>query len=279
MSEIRGKTVLITGGAQGLGRRMAELLIAEGAACVVLWDIQRELLEKTAGELRRSGGAVSAERVRTDIVDVSKTSEILAAVERLGRDGVAVDILINNAGIIVGKEFVAHSQEEIDRTMSINTTALMHLTRALLPGMMARDSGHIVNIASAAGMVSNPRMSVYCASKAAVLYWSDSLRLEMERGRTGVKVTTVTPYYIDTGMFAGVRSPLLPLVKTDHAARAVVRGIRRNRIFVRMPWMIYLLPLARGLMTQRMFDVVVGRGLGVYKTMDEFVGRSAGGRG
>jgi all-trans-retinol dehydrogenase (NAD+) len=58
-----------------------------------------------------------------------------------------------------------------------------------------------------------------------------------------------------------------------------VRGIRRNRIFVRMPWMIYLLPLARGLMTQRMFDVVVGRGLGVYKTMDEFVGRSAGGRG
>ncbi len=130
-----------------------------------------------------------------------------------------------------------------------------------------------MNIASAAGMVSNPRMSVYCASKAAVLYWSDSLRLEMERGRTGVKVTTVTPYYIDTGMFAGVRSPWLPLVKTDRAARAIVNGVRRNRIFVRMPWMIYLLPMARGLMPQRIFDVVVGRGLGVYKTMDEFKGR------
>ncbi len=146
MSEIRGKTMLITGGAQGLGRRMAELLIGEGAATVVLWDIQRELLERTAEELRQSGGAspadaVRAAVVRTDVVDVAKIGEVVAAVERLREDGVEVHILINNAGIIVGKEFVAHSQEEIDRTMSINTTALMHLTHALLPAMMARGAG------------------------------------------------------------------------------------------------------------------------------------------
>jgi all-trans-retinol dehydrogenase (NAD+) len=267
MSEIRGKSVLITGGAQGLGRRTAELLLAAGAGTVVLWDIQRERVEQTAAEMRKSGG-----EVRTDVVDVSKTAEMMAAVERLRGDGVEIDILINNAGIIVGKDFIDHTQDEIDRTMSINSTALMHLTRALLPGMMERKSGHIVNIASAAGMVSNPRMSVYCASKAAVIYWSDSLRLEMERARTGVRVTTVTPYYIDTGMFAGVRSPILPLLKTDHAARTIVRGIQRNRVFVRMPWWIYTLPIARGLMPTRFFDLVVGRGLGVYRTMEQFKG-------
>jgi len=250
-----------------MGRTVAELLLAKGARQVILWDIQPELLEQTATALRANGYAVV-----TDIVDVSRTEDLIAAAARAEAVG-PVDILINNAGIIVGKEFVAHTHADIDRTMEINTAALMHLTREILPGMLARGGGHIVNIASAAGMGPNPRMSVYCASKWAVIGWSDTLRVEMQRGRTGIKVTTVTPYYVDTGMFAGVRSPLLPLVKTPKAARAIVRGIERDRIFVRMPALIYAMPLMRGLLPGRLYDWVVGDGLRVYRTMDHFRGR------
>lgn len=94
----------------------------------------------------------------------------------------------------------------------------MHIALELLPEMILRGSGHIVNIASAAGFVSNPKMSVYVASKFAVVGWSDSLRLEMERNKTGVHVSTVTPYYIDTGMFAGVKT-LIPILKPEYAAK------------------------------------------------------------
>jgi hypothetical protein len=148
----------------------------------------------------------------------------------------------------------------------------MHLTLELLPSMTGRGSGHIVNIASAAGLVANPRMSVYCASKWAVIGWSDSLRLEMERLRTGVRVTTVTPFYINTGMFAGVRS-VIPILEPEEAVRRILRGVARNRVFVRMPGIIYLLPLVRGLLPLRAFDWFVGTVLGVYKTMNGFKGR------
>jgi short-subunit dehydrogenase len=267
MSRIAGARVLITGGAQGLGRAVAELLLNQGAAHAILWDIQRDLLEKTAGELRATGHSVQIE-----VVDVSRTDDLLTAAVRAMADG-PIDILINNAGVIVGKPFVAHTHAEIDRTMDVNASALMHLTREILPGMIARGTGHIVNIASAAGMAPNPNMSAYCGSKAAVIQWSDTLRVEMERGRTGVHVTTVTPYYIDTGMFAGVQSPFLPLVKTAAAARAIVRGIERDKIYVRMPLLIHAMPLLRGLMTARMYDVIAGSWLRVYKTMDNFRGR------
>jgi all-trans-retinol dehydrogenase (NAD+) len=155
----------------------------------------------------------------------------------------------------------------------VNALAPMHLALELLPGMMQRGRGHIVNIASAAGMVSNPGMSVYCASKWSVIGWSDSLRLEMERARTGVRVTTVAPYYIDTGMFAGVHSPVIPTLKPERVARQIVEAIRRDRIMLRMPRMVNALPLLRGVLPMRVFDRVVGQWMRVYHTMSTFKGR------
>jgi short-subunit dehydrogenase len=148
----------------------------------------------------------------------------------------------------------------------------MHVTRELLPAMVARRTGHIVNIASAAGLVSNPRMSVYCASKWAMIGWSDSLRLELDLGRTGVKVTTVTPYYVDTGMFAGVRSPVIPILEADEVARAIVSAVTQDRVILRLPRILYLLPLVRGILPRPLFDLIVGRWLGVYRSMDAFRG-------
>ena len=180
--------------------------------------------------------------------------------------------MINNAGVVVGKYFHEHTHADIDFSMNINTSALMHIALEFLNDMIEKGEGHIVNIASAAGMVSNPKMSIYCASKWAAIGWSDSLRLELESIAKGVKVTTVTPYYISTGMFDGVKSRIIPIVKPETAANKIVKAIRKNRIFIRMPWLVYFLPLIKGILPVRWFDFIIGKGFGVYKTMDEFKG-------
>ena len=156
------------------------------------------------------------------------------------------------------------------------TTALTFSSLgAVLPAMIARGRGHIVNIASAAGLVANPGMSVYCASKWAVVGWSESLLLEMREARSGVHVTTVMPYYVRTGMFAGVTSSsLLPLMEPEYAARRIVRAIEKDQPRLRIPWQIYGLPLVKGLLPAALFDLVVGKGLGVYRSMKTFTGRN-----
>jgi all-trans-retinol dehydrogenase (NAD+) len=186
-----------------------------------------------------------------------------------------IDILINNAGVVTGKYFSDHTHDEIDRTMAINAAAPMHLTLVFLQNMIARNSGHICTIASSAGLISNPRMSVYAASKWAATGWSDSLRIEMQRLKLNIGVTTVTPYYINTGMFEGVRSWLVPILKPEAVARKIIRGIEHNRIFVSMPWSMRFVRFSQGLLPIRVFDWLVGDVMGIYKTMDHFTGRKA----
>jgi short-subunit dehydrogenase len=184
-----------------------------------------------------------------------------------------IDILINNAGIVVGKYFIDHTHEDIDKTMGINSNALMHITREFLGDMMQTKQGHIVNIASAAGMVSNPKLSVYVASKFAVIGWSDSLRLEMEKEKTNVKITTVTPFYISTGMFDGVKSSIIPIVKPQNAVNKIIRGIENDRLYVRMPGIVNWVYFVKGVLPARWFDTIVGKWFGMHATMNEFKGR------
>jgi len=265
MTEIAGRTALITGGASGIGLLMGESLLQKGLARLIVCDLSEANIATAAPRL-----GPKAEFHRIDVTDTPALLDLAARIDQTGRP---VDLLINNAGIVVGRPFAQHSAADIDRTMAVNATALMQLTRALLPGMIARGEGHVVNIASAAGMVSNPGMSVYCASKWAVIGWSDSLRLEMEAAATGVRVTTVIPYYIDTGMFDGVRSPIIPILKPEPAVARIIRAIERDRVFLRMPGIVNILPLVRGLLPRRAFDVVVGRWFGIYDSMSGFTGR------
>lgn len=269
MSKIEGATVLVTGGASGIGLLTGRRLLAAGAARLVIWDIDGPALDTVVDAMRAGGHEVDG--LKIDITDLAAIRE---AVRVMTHRGVHVDILVNNAGIIVGRDFAAHTHGDIDRTMAINATAPMHIASALLTGMLARRRGHIVNIASAAGLVANPGMSVYCGSKWAMIGWSDSLRIEMERGGTGVQVTTVVPYYIDTGMFAGVRSRILPLLKPDRVARAIVSAIEHDRTMLRLPRLLDLLPFVRGILPGRAFDKVAGDWFGVYDSMRTFKGRS-----
>lgn len=268
MSRIQGTTVLITGGASGIGRLMGQEVLRRGAKQLILWDLNGAALDEALTQFRQQGFSVEGY-----VVDLADSAGVRATFGRMRQRSAAIDILINNAGIIVGKNFSEHSHEEIDRTLQINTAALMHLARLSLPDMLEQKAGHLVNIASAAGMLSNPQMSVYCGSKWAVIGWSDSLRLELERSRSGVRVTTVTPYYIDTGMFSGVRSPIIPILKPEATARAIIRAIEKDKIFLRLPGILHLLPLVKGILPVRCFDRLFGDWLGIYKTMKFFRGR------
>jgi short-subunit dehydrogenase len=271
MTRIRDANVLVTGGAAGLGRLFAEKCLEEGARGVVLWDIDTENLELATRELRDHGHTVDS-----DIVDVANPEAIgRAAAAVLDRSG-PPDVLCNNAGVVVGKPFQDHEAAEIERTIRINVLGVMHVARAFLPEMIRRGSGHVVNVASAAGYLPNPNMSVYVASKWAVLGWSESLRLELERSAGGLRVTTVTPSYIDTGMFEGVKAPLLtPILAPDRLVSDMIRAVKADRILLRAPFMVRLLPLFRGILPTRVFDLLVGRVCGVYDSMDSFVGRAS----
>ncbi|POH57824.1 SDR family oxidoreductase [Arthrobacter glacialis] len=265
-------TVLITGAAMGMGKMYAHLAVKDHAAHVILWDINAGLLEEAAAELSGRGS-----EIHSYVVDVSQLEDIEAAAEKVRTDVGTPDILINNAGIVRGKYFWEHDQRsDIAATMAINALALMHVTREFLPAMI--DGGRtsrIVNVASAAGLLANPRMSVYSSSKWAAIGWSDSLRLELaQAGHHHIKVTTFCPSYIKTGMFEGARGPLLtPLMEPAAVTERVWRAMKEGTPMLMMPWTVKLSTALRGVLPVAAWDVVAGRVFGVYKSMEHFTGR------
>ena len=191
MIQMKGKTVLITGGASGIGKIMARLLL-EREAKVIIWDIDQSKMDKTIDEFSSRGDVVGY------IVDVSDINQIEKTAQQVKQEVGVVDILIINAGIVAGKYFHEHTTLDILKTMEINANAPMFITKEFLNDMLNQNSGHICNIASSGGLISNPRMSVYAASKWSLIGWSDSLRIEMKQLKKNVHVTTIMPYYINT---------------------------------------------------------------------------------
>ena len=268
MTRIKQSTALITGGAGGIGKLLGQRLLEKRCSKLVVWDIDEEKLDQLASEWSDKGYDVYPY-----LVDVTSTAQV----DEMARDVLEsvgpVKILINNAGIVVGKDFQEHTAEEIDKTIDVNIRGVMQVTRAFLPRMIKSRSGHIVNISSAAGMIPNPKMSVYAGSKWAVLGWSESLRLELEQLHRRLKVTTVTPSYIGTGMFEGVKAPLLtPLLDPEEIADQIIEAIQEDKILVRAPKIVNILPLLRGVLPTRLFDFTADQ-LGVYTSMEGFKGR------
>jgi len=272
METVAGKKILITGAAMGMGKLYAQLAVREKAGAVVLWDINQVALDATVTELKAEGGTVFAY-----VVDVSSLDDIEKTAAQVQREIGDIDLLFNNAGIIRGKYFWEHdNRRDIFPTMAINALAIMYIARAFLPAMIAggRES-RIINIASAAGTVSNPRMSVYCASKWAAIGWSDSLRLELKQaGYRHVKVTTVCPSYISTGMFDGVKAPLMtPILTPETVVTRVWAAMKKGKAMLTMPWTVRLAMLSRGLLPLWLWDLIADKVFGIYHTMEQFQGR------
>ena len=267
MKKLEGKTVLITGGASGIGKIMVRLML-ERNANLIIWDINQEKIDDTLSEFSKIGNLVGYQ------VDVSNITQIQETAKKVKREIGVVDVLINNAGIIVGKYFSEHSVSEISKTMEINANAPMVITREFLEDMINQNSGHICNIASSGGLISNPKMSVYAASKWSLIGWSDSLRLEMKQMNKNIHITTIMPYYINTGMFDGVRSKL-PILEPEATALTIVRAIEKNKKMLSIPGYIYRLTrFGQALMSINVFDWFAGDVLGIYKTMEHFTGRN-----
>ena len=260
--------VLITGGASGIGKIMGRMALEKGAKCFIIWDINLPAIEATRKEFDKSGN------VKGYIVDVSDPEVVDHAYKKTVEECGEIDILINCAGIITSnKTFDRQTVAEITRTMNINTLAPMFVTRAALPDMLKRNIGHICTIASAGGMLSNPKMSVYTASKWGAIGWSDSVRIELQNMKSNVHVTTVAPYYINTGMFDGVKSPIIPVLKPEYVAKRIIRAIERNSSFKGIPFGFHFIRFWQFILPTRLFDWFFGEVMGIYHAMDAFTGR------
>ena len=267
MTKIKGRTLLITGGASGIGRIMGRMALQRGAKKVVVWDINEDNIAATESELNSYG------EVKGYKVDVANTEMVKQMFALTTKECGDVDILINSAGIITGnKTFAEQSQLDIDRTMAINATAPMTVALQALPPMLERNVGHISNIASAAGFIANPRMSIYAASKWAVIGWSDSLRVELQESKSNVHVTTIAPYYISTGMFDGVRSRIIPILKPEWVAKKILNAIEKNKKISSWPLGYHLIRTLQALLPLRALDLLC-KVLGIYNALDHFKGR------
>ena len=269
MTKIKGNCVLITGGASGIGRIMGRMALEKGARCLVIWDINAENIASTIEEFKSIGN------VKGYKVDVSDSQQVVKTAELVQSECGNVDILINCAGIVANNEtFDKQSIRDIERTMDINATAPMVIAQQFLPGMIERNHGHICNIASAAGMLSNPRMSVYAASKWAVIGWSDSVRIELKYMKSKVRFTTVAPYFINTGMFDGVKSRIFPILKPEPTARKIIKGIEKNRNFKGIPFGFHFIRFCQAVLPTSIFDYIFGEVVGIFHAMDNYTGRS-----
>lgn len=272
MRTVQSKIVLITGAAMGMGRLYAEHAVAERAAVVVLWDTDAKALEATRAELAARGTKVLAH-----VVDVSSPQAVAEAAQRVQAEAGTPDIVINNAGVVRGKPFWEHDPvTDTEFVIRVNVLGPMHVTRAFLPAMMAAgNEARVLNVASASGLVSVPRMTVYTASKWALIGWSDSLRLELKReGHGHVRVTTLMPSYIKTGMFAGARAPLMtPLLEPAHVVDKAWAAMKAGKPRLMMPWTVALSRALHGLLPLPLWDWLAGSVFKVYSSMDAFTGR------
>ena len=190
MGRFEGRGVVVTGAAQGMGRAIADAFVAE-CARVVLADLNEEGVVKTAGELGQNGNTFAVR------CDVTKADDVTSLVERAVDQLGAVDVFVNNAGTITMRQVVDLGEDEWDLVMDVNAKGVFLCTRAILPHMLERKSGSIVNIASQAGKRGYKLFAHYCASKAAVIVFSKGVALEVA---PHVRINCVCPGIVNTDM-------------------------------------------------------------------------------
>lgn len=255
MQKLQDKRVLLTGAARGIGLEMARAFAARGAA-LVLTDVDKAALKQAAAPLRKQGTDVY-----TAQLDVTDDAAIIAVRDRILADIGSVDVLVNNAGVVFGGAFLDVPMEKHRLTYAVNTIGLVAMTHAWLPHLISRPEAHLVNIASASGLIGLPFGSTYASSKWSVLGFSESIRLELSQlGHAHVGVTTICPSYINTGMFAGVKPPRLTRwLEPEALAQRVVDAVNANEAIVLEPFMVKLLPLIKGVLPQRLVDWLTWR--------------------
>lgn len=196
MQGLKDKTIIVTGGGGGIGGITCQRLAAEGAK-VAVWDRDLAGAEKTVAAISSAGGTAIAVAA-----DITQRSEVDAALAQIETSLGPVDVLVNNAGWDVFKPFTQTSPSEWERLIAINLVGALHMHHAVLPGMVARKSGRIVNIASDAARVGSSGEAVYAACKGGLVALSKTLA--REHARHGITVNVVCPGPTETALLASV---------------------------------------------------------------------------
>merc|ERR1711936_174656 len=266
--DISGQVLLITGGGSGIGRLMS-LRFARLGATVVTWDINTAGNKETVEMIKKEG-----HRAFAFTVDMSNKEAIYDAARQTKEEVGPVTILVNNAGIVSGSTILETPDAKIIKTFEVNVLAHFWTIKAFLPDMIKNRSGHVVNIASLAGHAGTNKLVDYCSSKFAAVGLDEAFRVELAvQGHSDyIKTTVVCPYYISTGMFAGVYSKIIPILEPEYVADKAVAGCLANREIVLLPWWSMFLLILKNLVPTPAF-MKLATAFGFNCSMDQFVGR------
>ncbi|XP_012282893.1 short-chain dehydrogenase/reductase family 16C member 6 [Orussus abietinus] len=236
---IDGEVALVTGGAGGIGRLIAAKLASRGAT-VVIWDINEQGIKDTVKEIKQAGGKCFGYHC-----DITDKEEVYQAAKNVKIEVGNITLLINNAGYVYGRTLLELPDKEIERTFKVNILSHYWITKSFLKDMMKENHGHIVTIASVAGLLGTYNCTDYSATKFAAIGYHESLFTELKsHGYDGIHTTLVCPYFINTGMFHGVKPRLMPMLDPEYVAEEVISGILTNAVNVTLPASVrYLLPL------------------------------------
>jgi len=269
VKQLRGKVALVTGAAMGMGKSLSSMLMDEG--CILaLVDVNKKELENAENQLSKKGSC------RTFVCDISDRKAVYELAKQVKKDLGPVSLLVNNAGIMKAGELLDLQDELIDKMLQVNLASMFWMCRAFLPHMIQLGEGHVVNMASAGGILAIPNLSAYCASKFGVVGFSDALRQEMKKNRLQIGVTCVCPNTVGTGMFEGAKMVTgTKLLKTEQVTSQVLKGIRKNRAMVAVPGVSvkFLTPLLKLLLPVHVMDRVNSM-LGMWHANDSTKGRN-----
>ncbi len=259
MSNFNNKTAIVTGSASGIGRAIARALCRQGAH-VYAADIQEQKLAEFVEEERDCAGSLSSL-----VLDVTKKEAFESAIQKVLADHGSLDIIVNNAGLVIGGDFSETSMEDIEKITQVNYWGTINGTKTAYDVMVAQGQGHIVNVASTAGVMPVPMSTAYATTKHAVVGLSRSLR--QEAALYGVKVSMVFPGMVksdlwDNAVNAGdynyrkeMENTAIAAMTPDEAAAEILQGIERNLEEIIFPFrdnklIIKLYRLMPGLMTR-----------------------------
>uniref|UniRef100_A0A0N5B9M0 Short-chain dehydrogenase/reductase 3 n=1 Tax=Strongyloides papillosus TaxID=174720 RepID=A0A0N5B9M0_STREA len=251
--DVKGKVVLITGAGQGLGKLYA-LRFAQLQSKLILWDINEDNLKKVVKECK-----MYTDKVSYYIVDVSQKNQIYETSKKILNDHKSIDILLNNAGVLYGKEFLNLTDDNFESTIKINTISHFYILKAFLPTMIERRQGHIVSMCSISSFVGTPWGIDYTVSKFGAIGMMEGIRNELKmKGINEIKLTCIAPIFTRTPMIQNFkickgRETLSPEEVVDQAMDAILT----EQPLLLMPKLMYLLYFLKGILPIDAFDHII----------------------
>lgn len=245
------KVVLITGASSGIGRSLAVELARRGATLGLLAR-RADVLQEIVAEVEGAGGHALALTA-----DVKDAEAVRAAADQLRASYGQIDLLIANAGVGATTDVKDLRAREVAEVININVLGVVNSVTAVLPEMIERGQGHLVAISSLAGYRGLPKSGAYCASKAAVSAFFESLRLDLLG--TGVDVTIIHPGFIKTPLTAGRHAQMPFLMELQDATRKIVSAIEARKKSYAFPWQLASLVRAAMLMPNFLYDRIAAR--------------------